>query len=68
MEEGKNRERLGETMRRMGFQKLLEVTNTKADARHVQEPRHNPYIFWKADEVDGPWERDVNEYRKRHQR
>ena len=68
MEEGKNRERLGETMRRMGFQKLLEVTNTKADPRHVQEPRHNPYIFWKADEVDGPWERDVNEYRKRHQR
>lgn len=68
MEEGKNRERLGETMRRMGFQKLLEVTNTKADARHVQEPRHNPYIFWKADEVDGPWDRDVNEYRKRHQR
>jgi len=68
MEEGKNRERLGETMRRMGFQKLLEVTNIKADPRHVQEPRHNPYIFWKADEVDGPWERDVNEYRKRHQR
>ncbi|SDL47167.1 dissimilatory sulfite reductase alpha subunit [Maridesulfovibrio ferrireducens] len=68
MEEGKNRERLGETMRRMGFQKLLEVTNTKADPRHVQEPRHNPYIFWKADEVAGPWERDVNEYRKRHQR
>ncbi|WP_320170846.1 dissimilatory-type sulfite reductase subunit alpha [Maridesulfovibrio sp.] len=68
MEEGKNRERLGETMRRMGFQKLLEVTGTKADPRHVQEPRHNPYIFWKAEDVDGPWERDINEYRKRHQR
>ncbi|WP_419780773.1 dissimilatory-type sulfite reductase subunit alpha [Maridesulfovibrio sp.] len=68
MEEGKNRERLGETMRRMGFQKLLEVTGIKADPRHVQEPRHNPYIFWKAEDVDGPWERDVNEYRKRHQR
>ncbi|WP_432735160.1 dissimilatory-type sulfite reductase subunit alpha [Maridesulfovibrio sp. FT414] len=68
MEEGKNRERLGETMRRMGFQKLLEVTGIDADPRHVQEPRHNPYIFWKAEDVDGPWERDINEYRKRHQR
>lgn len=68
MEEGKNRERLGETMRRMGFQKLLEVTGIEADARHVQEPRHNPYIFWKADEVKGAWDRDINEYRKRHQR
>lgn len=68
MEEGKNRERLGETMRRMGFQKLLEVTGIEADARHVQEPRHNPYIFWKADEVEGSWDRDINEYRKRHQR
>jgi len=68
MEEGKNRERIGETIRRMGFQKMLEVTNMKADARHVQEPRTNPYIFWKEDEVDGGWDRDINEFRKRHQR
>jgi len=68
MEEGKNRERIGETIRRMGFQKMLEVTNIKADARHVQEPRTNPYIFWKEEDVEGGWQRDINEFRKRHQR
>ena len=30
MEEGKNRERVGETIKRLSFQKLLEVTNIKA--------------------------------------
>ena len=68
MEEGKNRERLGELMKRQGFQKLLEMTNIKAVPQHVQEPRHNPYIFWKEDEVEGGFDRDVNEFRKHHLR
>jgi sulfite reductase alpha subunit len=68
MEEGKNRERLGELMKRQGFQKLLEVTNIKPVPQHVQEPRSNPYIFWKENEVDGGWDRDINEFRKHHQR
>jgi dissimilatory sulfite reductase alpha subunit len=68
MEEGKNRERLGELMKRQGFQKLLEATGIKPIPQHVKEPRHNPYIFWKEDEVEGGWERDVTEYRKHHQR
>jgi sulfite reductase alpha subunit len=68
MEEGKNRERLGELMKRQGFQKLLEVTGLDPDPRMVQEPRSNPYIFWKEDEVEGGWERDINEFRKHHQR
>ncbi|MBG0777678.1 MAG: dissimilatory-type sulfite reductase subunit alpha [Desulfovibrionaceae bacterium] len=68
MEEGKNRERLGETMKRLGFQKLLEVTNTPAMPQHVKEPRNNPYIFFKEDEVPGGWSRDINEFRKRHLR
>ena len=67
MEDGKNRERLGETMRRLSFQRLLEVTEIAPQAVHVQEPRHNPYIFFKQDEVGG-WDRDINEYRNRHQR
>ena len=67
MEEGKNRERLGETLKRLGFGKILEVTNITPDARHVQHPRENPYIFWTADEVGG-WDRDIKEYRKRHAR
>ena len=68
MEEGKNRERLGELIKRQGFQKLLEVTNIPAMPQHVQEPRHNPYIFWREDEVQGGFERDITEFRKHHQR
>ncbi len=68
MEEGKNRERLGELMKRQGFQRLLEMTNIKPVPQHVQEPRHNPYIFWKEEEVEGGFTRDVNEFRKHHLR
>jgi sulfite reductase alpha subunit len=68
MEEGKNRERLGELMKRQGFQKLLEATGIAPDPRMVQEPRSNPYIFWNEDEVEGGWTRDINEFRKHHQR
>ncbi len=68
MEEGKNRERLGETIKRLSFQKLLEVTEIPAQAVHVQEPRHNPYIFFREDEVPGGWNRDLEAYRNRHQR
>ncbi len=68
MEEGKNRERLGETMKRLSFQKLLEVTEIPALAQHVKEPRSNPYIFFKEEEVPGGWNRDLAAYRSRHQR
>jgi len=68
MEEGKNRERLGELMKRQGLQKLLEAMGMEPDARMVQEPRHNPYIFWKEEEVEGGWTRDVEAFRKDHQR
>lgn len=68
MEEGKNRERIGELMKRQGFQKMLEVTGLKAIAQHVKEPRSNPYVFWKEEEVPGGWKGDINEFRKHHQR
>jgi sulfite reductase alpha subunit len=68
MEEGKNRERLGELIKRQGFQKLLEMTGIKAMPQHVKAPRANPYIFWKEEEVPGGWKRDINEFRKYHQR
>ncbi|MEW5733966.1 MAG: dissimilatory-type sulfite reductase subunit alpha [Thermodesulfobacteriota bacterium] len=68
MEEGKNRERLGELIKRAGFQKLLEATEIAPMPQHVKEPRSNPYIFWKEEEVEGGWNRDVNEFRKHHQR
>ncbi|MDR0828367.1 MAG: dissimilatory-type sulfite reductase subunit alpha [Desulfovibrio sp.] len=68
MSEGKNRERLGETIRRLSFQRLLDVTGIKPQAAHVQEPRHNPYMFFKEDEVPGGFERDLEAHRKRHKR
>mgnify|MGYP003571978950 FL=1 len=68
MDEGKNRERLGELIKRQGFQKLLEMTNIDPVPQHVSEPRSNPYIFWKEDEVEGGWTRDVNKFREDHQR
>ncbi|QJB56598.1 dissimilatory-type sulfite reductase subunit alpha [Pseudodesulfovibrio sp. zrk46] len=68
MDEGKNRERIGETMKRLGFAALADAVGIDADPRHVQEPRHNPYIFWKAEDVTGGWERDIADFRKRHQR
>jgi sulfite reductase alpha subunit len=68
MEEGKNRERLGELMKRQGFQRLLEATGLAPDPRMVKEPRSNPYIFWKEDEVPGGFTRDINDFRKYHQR
>jgi sulfite reductase alpha subunit len=68
MSEGKNRERLGETIRRLSFQRLLDVTGIRPQAAHVKEPRHNPYMFFKEDEVPGGFERDLEAHRKRHKR
>ena len=68
MEEGKNRERLGETMKRLSFQKLLEATEVDAQACQVRSPRTNPFIFFKESEVPGGWHRDLAAYRQRHQR
>jgi sulfite reductase alpha subunit len=68
MEEGKNRERLGELIKRQGFQKMLEATGIPPMPQHVMEPRSNPYIFWKEDEVEGGWSGDIKEFRKHHLR
>ena len=67
-EEGKNRERLGELIQRQGIARLLEVLEIPAMPQMVREPRSNPYIFWKEEDVPGGWDRDINEYRSRHAR
>ena len=66
MEVGKNRERVGETMQRIGLPTFLSVMEIEPLPQHVREPRSNPYVFWKEEEVPGGWERDVAEFRKRH--
>jgi sulfite reductase alpha subunit len=68
MEEGKNRERLGELIKRQGLAKAISAVGLTPVPQHVMEPRHNPYIFWKEEDVEGGWDRDIAEYRKHHQR
>jgi sulfite reductase alpha subunit len=66
MEVGKNRERCGEAMQRIGLANFLSIMDVEPIPQHVREPRSNPYIFWKEEEVPGGWERDIVEFRKRH--
>ncbi len=66
MEVGKNRERVGETMQRVGLPTFLSVMEVEPIPQHVKEPRSNPYVFWKEEEVPGGFERDIVEFRKRH--
>ncbi len=66
MEVGKNRERVGETMQRIGLPTFLSVMEVEPIPQHIKEPRSNPYVFWKDEEVPGGFERDIVEFRKRH--
>ncbi|AGL03889.1 dissimilatory-type sulfite reductase subunit alpha [Desulfoscipio gibsoniae] len=68
MEEGKNRERLGEVMQRFGLPKFLEAIGLPPAPQMVKTPRENPYILWKEEDVPGGWTRDIKEYRARHKR
>lgn len=66
-ENGKNRERLGELIQRLGMRAFLETVGYPPDPRMVFTPRYNPYMFFKEEEVEGGWTRDIADYRKRHQ-
>ena len=67
MEEGKNRERLGETIQRLSLREFLKVCELEPDPRMVNSPRFNPYIFYDPAAVPGGWEHDGAAYRQRHQ-
>jgi len=66
MEQGKNRERIGESMQRIGLANFLQIIEVDALPQHVKEPRCNPYVFWQESEVEGGWQRTVAEFRKRN--
>jgi sulfite reductase alpha subunit len=66
MEVGKNRERVGETMQRVGLPTFLSVMGIEPIPQHVKEPRSNPYVFWREEEVEGGFERDIDEFRAAH--
>ncbi len=66
MEVGKNRERVGETMQRIGLPTFIKVMGVEPIPQMIKEPRSNPYVFWAEEEVEGGFERDVEEFRARH--
>lgn len=50
-EHGKNRERIGELIDRVGLADFLEAVGLKPLPQMVKAPRSNPYIFWTKEEV-----------------
>ncbi len=51
-EHGKNRERVGEFIQRIGMGNFLEQIGLDPIAEMVIQPRTNPYIFYELDEED----------------
>lgn len=51
-ENGKNRERVGELIDRVGLATFLDAVGLKPAPQMVQAPRANPYLFWRTEEVN----------------
>ena len=51
-EEGKNRERVGEFIQRVGMGNFLEAVGVEPIPEMVAYPRDNPYIFFELGEED----------------
>ena len=49
-EEGKNRERVGEFIQRVGMSNFLEAIGLEPTPEMVAHPRENPYVFYKMEE------------------
>jgi len=47
-EEGKNRERIGEFIQRVGMANFLDAIGLEPEPEMVNHPRENPYIFYQA--------------------
>lgn len=51
-ENGKTRERIGETIYRLGMGKFLRDVGLPPVPQMVFRPRANPYVFWQQDEIN----------------
>ena len=51
-ENGKSRERIGETIYRLGMTKFLKGIDVAPVPQMVFRPRANPYVFWDQDDLD----------------
>ena len=49
-EEGKNRERVGEFIQRVGLGNFLEAIGLDPEPEMVAHPRENPYVFYEQDD------------------
>jgi dissimilatory sulfite reductase alpha subunit len=45
-EDGKNRERVGEFIQRVGMGNFLDAIGLEPDPQMIQHPRENPYVFY----------------------
>ena len=59
MEEGKNRERLGELIKRQGFQKLLEATGIATRFAHGEGTQDQPLYLLERGRGRGRLDRDI---------
>jgi sulfite reductase alpha subunit len=60
-EEGKNRERVGEFIQRVGLGNFLEAIGVEPIPEMVAHPRENPYVFYEEyfeEESDGEKEQE----------
>lgn len=48
---GKNRERIGELIDRLGMSAFLTAVGLEPSPQMVTAPRANPYLFWRSEEV-----------------
>jgi len=62
-EEGKNRERVGEFIQRVGLGNFLDAIELEPVAEMVAHPRENPYVFYEEyfEEGDGEGEEEEKE-------
>ncbi len=51
-EEGKNRERVGEFIQRIGLGNFLDAIGLEPEAEMVAHPRTNPYVFYELGEAE----------------
>jgi sulfite reductase alpha subunit len=50
-EHARSKERLGEFLYRVGFDRFMELLGVEADPRNIIEPRENMFFHWKKEEL-----------------
>jgi sulfite reductase alpha subunit len=51
-EHGKNRERIGELIERMGFPTFIKEVGLEPHPAMVKEPRRDPFFFWSEEDIE----------------